>query len=140
MIEIKKEDRKKYQYNMKKRENQKLFNILNYEKYNNLKYEKNDNLIKRYSKYDEELKNIEILENKEYNIYQLKLNDYIIYLRDKIELSFFFNKYFMIEYQEKWKDRGCDYKAVLVEGQIDGIAQIIPEKNNQELFENNIKS
>ena len=47
---------------------------------------------------------------------------------------------FMIEYQEKWKDRGCDYKAVLVEGQIDGIAQIIPEKNNQELFENNIKS
>ena len=101
MIEIKKEDRKKYQYNMKKRENQKLFNILNYEKYDNLKYEKNDNLIKRYSKYDEELKNIEILENKEYNIYQLKLNDYIIYLRDKIELSFFFNKYFMIEYQEK---------------------------------------
>ena len=47
---------------------------------------------------------------------------------------------FMIEYQEKWKDRGCDYKAVLVEGQIDGIAQIIPEKNNGELFENNIKS
>ena len=107
MIEIKKEDRKQYQYNQRKRENQKLFNILNYEKYNKLEYVKADNLTKRYSKYDEGLKNIEILENKEYNIYKIIYNDYTIYLRDKIELSFFFNKYYMIEYQKnkkKYKD------------------------------------
>lgn len=107
MIELKKEDRKQYQYNQKKRENQKLFNILNYEKHDKLEYVKADNLTKRYSKYDEGLKNIEILENKEYGIYKIIYNDYTIYLRDKIELSFFFNKYYMIEYQEnkkKYKD------------------------------------
>lgn len=98
MIILKNEDLKKYKYNMKKRENQKRFNILNIDKIKNLKFE---NINNRYSNYDEELKKSILKYNLENDLYILELENYKILLRDKIEKSFFFNKYFMIEYKEE---------------------------------------
>lgn len=98
MIILKNEDLKKYKYNMKKRENQKRFNILNIDKIKNLKFEDIKN---RYINYDEELKKSILKYNLENDLYILELENYKILLRDKIEKSFFFNKYFMIEYKEE---------------------------------------
>lgn len=101
MIELKENELKKFKYSQKKRINQKKFNILNYQDLINLKYELDEKLIKKYSKYDDELKNIKIYKNQENNIYKLELLNYDFYLRDKIELSFIFNKYFSIEYLDE---------------------------------------
>lgn len=101
MIKLKKEELKNYSYNKKKRINQKNFNILNYEKLEKLKYEEDEKNQKRYRKYDKELENIKIYKNKEYDIYKIELENHIIYLRDNIEKSFFFNKYFSNEYIEE---------------------------------------
>lgn len=101
MIILKNEDLKKYKYNMKKRENQKKYNILNIENIKKLKFEKINN---RYKNYDEELKNSILEYNIDNDIYILELENYKILLRDKIEKSFFFNKYFMIEYKEEKKN------------------------------------
>lgn len=100
-MNIKKEELKNYNYNKKKRENQKRFNILNIDKIKKLEFE----IIKnRYSKYDKELEKSILKYNLENDLFLLELEDYKILLRDRIEKSFFFNKYFMIEYQEEKKN------------------------------------
>lgn len=97
-MNIKKEELKNYKYNQKKRENQKRFNILNIDKIKELKFE----IIKnRYINYDKELEKSILKYNLENDLYLLELENYKILLRDRIEKSFFFNKYFMIEYQEE---------------------------------------
>lgn len=95
---IKKEELKNYKYNQRKRENQKRFNILNIDKIKELKFE----IIKnRYINYDKELEKSILKYNLENDLYLLELENYKILLRDRIEKSFFFNKYFMIEYKEE---------------------------------------
>lgn len=97
-MNIKKEELKNYKYNQRKRENQKRFNILNIDKIKELKFE----IIKnRYINYDKELEKSILKYNLENDLYLLELENYKILLRDRIEKSFFFNKYFMIEYQEE---------------------------------------
>lgn len=101
MIELKENELKNYSYNQRKRENQKKFNILNIDKILNLEFKINEKLMKRYSKYNKELENIKIFSNDELELYKIELEKFDIYIRDKIELSFFFNKYFSIEYLEE---------------------------------------
>lgn len=101
MIELEKKELKNYSYNQRKRENQKKFNILNIDKILNLEFKINEKLMKRYSKYDKELENIKIFSNDELELYKIELENSIFYIRDRIELSFFFNKYFSIEYLDE---------------------------------------
>lgn len=98
-MKIKNNNFKMKKYQEKKRLNQRKFNYLNYEKLENLKFEKISN---RYENYDKILEKSELFENKENSIFYLKLKNYDkkILLRDKIEKSFFFNKFIMIEFQE----------------------------------------
>ena len=97
-MNIKKEELKNYKYNQRKRENQRKFNILNIDKIKELKFEDIKN---RYSNYDKELEKSVLKYNLENDLYLLELENYKILLRDRIEKSFFFNKYFMIEYKEE---------------------------------------
>ena len=100
-MKINKEELKNYKYNEKKRENQKRFNILNIDKIKKLDFKEIKN---RYSNYDKELEKSILKYNLENDLYLLELENYKILLRDRIEKSFFFNKYFMIEYQEEKKN------------------------------------
>lgn len=97
-MKINKEELKNYKYNQKKRENQKRFNILNLDKIKELDFKEIKN---RYSNYDKELEKSILKYNLENDLYLLELENYKILLRDRIEKSFFFNKYFMIEYKEE---------------------------------------
>lgn len=97
-MNIKKEELKNYKYNQRKRENQKRFNILNLDKIKELDFKEIKN---RYSNYDKELEKSILKYNLENDLYLLELENYKILLRDRIEKSFFFNKYFMIEYKEE---------------------------------------
>lgn len=99
MIELSKTNRKDYTYKANKRESQRKYNILN-DNILKISFKEDKTKEKRYSNYNKELQDIKIYSNEQDNIYKIDIDKNIFYLRDKIELSFFFNKYFSIEYLE----------------------------------------
>ena len=98
--------------NSKKRENQRNFNYINnYDKIENMKFKEEKN---KYIDIIEDFKNSKYLYNLENNLILFQFDNMNIIIRDKIEKSFFFNKFINEYIEEKENNQDLSFKDFII--------------------------
>lgn len=99
------------EYKNNKRVNQKQYNYLHTDRIDKLQFEEVPN---RYKNYDKQLENTKLYKDTKQDIWYIDIDGIKILLRDKIEKSYFFNKFLMIEYiDEKVKNEKLTIKQYI---------------------------